>query len=59
MTMSVEYEEFDSLDVYSHQGSDDVFLDSLEPTLLKKQYDDTPTQLPTTVGSLFLQHPDD
>lgn len=42
--MSVGDEELDSLDVFN-QGSEDVFLDSLEPTILKEKCDVTPARL--------------
>lgn len=37
--MKCEEEEIDSLDVFSQNSNDDVFLDSLEPSLYKGKYE--------------------
>lgn len=35
--MKCDEEEVDSLDVFTHPGSDDIFLDSLEPNTLREK----------------------
>lgn len=37
--MKCEEEEIDSLDVFSQHTNDDVFLDSLEPSVYKEKYE--------------------
>lgn len=38
-TMQCEEEEVDSLDVFTQPGSEDIFLDSLEPNTFREKFE--------------------